>query len=212
LNSVNNDGEIYLYTDGTISRFIVKSALETTHCWNVVQCSSVSNESMSRDSSVGIALSYGLDDRVSTVPFPAWAGCSSLHRCVQTRSVAHPASYQMHTGDSFRGGRAGGTWGWSLTSICCRGQECVQLYLHSPNMPSWSVAQLKQGDNFYLYLRLFISNNLYAAKHSSFSLFSQVPMVLSFLTTISPMWYNVNKTRDLQHSLCQLKLSSIVSM
>jgi hypothetical protein len=38
----------------------------------------------SRDSSVGIALSYGLDDRGSRVQFPAGAGNFSLHHRVRT--------------------------------------------------------------------------------------------------------------------------------
>jgi hypothetical protein len=49
--------------------------------------------SKSRDSSVGIVLGYGLDDRGSRVPFPAGAGNFSLHDRVQNDSGAHPASY-----------------------------------------------------------------------------------------------------------------------
>jgi hypothetical protein len=45
----------------------------------------------SRDSSVGIALGYGLDDRVFRVRFPAGAGNFSLHHRVQNGSGAHPA-------------------------------------------------------------------------------------------------------------------------
>jgi hypothetical protein len=88
----------------------------------------------SRDSSVGIALSYGLDDRVSRVWFPAGAGDFSLHNRVQNGSAAHPASYPMGTRDSFPGGEAAGAWSWPLTSIQCRGQECAEIYLHSRNM------------------------------------------------------------------------------
>jgi hypothetical protein len=51
----------------------------------------------SSDSSVGIALGYGLDDRDSRVRFPAGAGNFSLHRCVQNGSGTHPASYPMGT-------------------------------------------------------------------------------------------------------------------
>jgi hypothetical protein len=49
----------------------------------------------SRDSSVGIALGYELDDRGSRVRFPAGAGNFFLHCRVQTDSGAHPASYPM---------------------------------------------------------------------------------------------------------------------
>jgi hypothetical protein len=60
------------------------------------------------DSSVGIALGYGLDDRGSRVRFPAGAGNFSLHHRFQNGSGAHPASYPMGTGGSFSGGKAAG--------------------------------------------------------------------------------------------------------
>jgi hypothetical protein len=59
------------------------------------------------DSSVGIALGYGLGDRGSRVRFSAGAG-NSLHHRVQNGSAAHPASYPMDTGGSFPGGKAAG--------------------------------------------------------------------------------------------------------
>jgi hypothetical protein len=65
----------------------------------------------SRDSSVGIALGYGLNDRDSRVRFPAGAGNFSLHHRL------HPASYPMGTRGSFPGGKAAGVWSWPLTSI-----------------------------------------------------------------------------------------------
>jgi hypothetical protein len=61
---------------------------------------------MSRDSSVGIALGYGLDDRGYKVRFPAGAGNFSLHHRVQNGCGTHPASYPMDTGGSFLGGKA----------------------------------------------------------------------------------------------------------
>jgi hypothetical protein len=62
----------------------------------------------SRDSSVGVALGYGLDDRSSRVRFPAGAGNFSLHHCIQNGSGAHPASYPMGTRDSYPGIKAAG--------------------------------------------------------------------------------------------------------
>jgi hypothetical protein len=62
----------------------------------------------SRDSSVGIALSYGLDDRGSSVRFPAGPGIFSLHHRAQNGSGAHSASYPMGTRGSFPGGKAAG--------------------------------------------------------------------------------------------------------
>jgi hypothetical protein len=63
---------------------------------------------MSRDSSVGIALGYGLGDRGSGVRFPARAGNFSLNNRVQNGSEAQPASYPMGTRGSFPGGKTAG--------------------------------------------------------------------------------------------------------
>jgi hypothetical protein len=71
----------------------------------------------SRDSSVGTALGYGLDDGGSRVRFLVGSGNFSLHHRVQTGSGAHPASYSMRTRGSFPGGKAAGAWSWPLTSI-----------------------------------------------------------------------------------------------
>jgi hypothetical protein len=56
-----------------------------------------------RDSSVGIALGYGLNDRGSRIRFPAGAGNFSLYHRVQNGSGAHPTSYSLCTRGSFRG-------------------------------------------------------------------------------------------------------------
>jgi len=42
---------------------------------------------------------------------------------VQTGSGAHPASYPMGSGDSFRGGKSTGARSWPFTPIYCRGQR-----------------------------------------------------------------------------------------
>jgi hypothetical protein len=72
---------------------------------------------MSQDSSVGIATSYGMDDRMIGFRFPARAGNFSLRHHVQTSYGAHPASYPMGTGSPFRGGKVAVAWNWPLTSI-----------------------------------------------------------------------------------------------
>jgi hypothetical protein len=60
------------------------------------------------NSSVGIATGYGLDDRGSTVRFPAGVGNFSLHHHDQTGSGAHPASYSMGARGCFPGDKAAG--------------------------------------------------------------------------------------------------------
>jgi hypothetical protein len=71
-------------------------------------CVSPSIVPKSHDSSVGIALGYGLDDRSSRVRFPAGAGNFSLQHLIQNGSGAHPASYPMGTEGSFPGCKAAG--------------------------------------------------------------------------------------------------------
>jgi hypothetical protein len=71
---------------------------------------------LSRDSSVGIALGYGMDEQDSGVRFPAGAENFSLHYRVQNDSGAHPASYPMGTRGSFPGVKRPGREA-ELTSI-----------------------------------------------------------------------------------------------
>jgi hypothetical protein len=94
-----------------------------------------------RDSSVGKALGYALDDRGSGVPFPARAG-NSLHR-VQNGCGSHPASYPFSLGVK-RSGREADPSPPSSAEV----KECVQLYFHSPNTPSWRGARLKNRGKF----------------------------------------------------------------
>jgi hypothetical protein len=76
--------------------------------WGVEVYLRVLLASTSRDSSVGIALSCGLDDRGSMIRFLAMAGNFSLYYGIQNGSGAHPASYLMGTRGSFSGGKAAG--------------------------------------------------------------------------------------------------------
>jgi hypothetical protein len=57
----------------------------------------------SRESSVGIALGYGLDDWGSRVRFPAVAGNFSLHHRVHNGSGAQRVSYPVGTRGPFPG-------------------------------------------------------------------------------------------------------------
>jgi hypothetical protein len=61
---------------------------------------------MGSDSSVGIALGCGLDDRGSGVRVPAGAGYYSLHYRVHNGSGAHPGPDLMGTRGYFPGGKA----------------------------------------------------------------------------------------------------------
>jgi hypothetical protein len=84
------------------------------------------------DSSVGIALGYGLDDRGSRVRFPARAGNFSLHHCVQNDSGSHPASYPMGNRGFFPGVKRPGRKADHSPPSSAEVKECMELYLHSP--------------------------------------------------------------------------------
>jgi hypothetical protein len=83
----------------------------------------------SRDSVVCIVTGYGAGRPRSRGSSPGMVK-NFLH-VVHTCSVVHPA-YPMGTGDYFPGDNAAGAWSWPLTSNQCRGQENVDLYIHSP--------------------------------------------------------------------------------
>jgi hypothetical protein len=89
-------------------------------------------------------LGYGMDDRGS-IPGSKKHLFSLRHR-FYIGSGAYPAFYVMGTRGSFPGSKAAGSWSWPLTF---NGQEYVELYLHSPNTPSWRGAQLKRHADFY---------------------------------------------------------------
>jgi hypothetical protein len=73
--------------------------------------------SSSHDSSVSIALGYGLDNWGTRVWFLEGAGNFSLHHHVQNGSGAHPDSYPVGTRGSFLGGKVARAWSWPLTPI-----------------------------------------------------------------------------------------------
>jgi hypothetical protein len=93
--------------------------------------------SKGRDSSVGIALGYGLYDRGSRVRFPVGAEDFPFHHRVQNGSGAHPASYPMGSRGSFPGGERPGCEADHPPPSSAEIKECVELYLHSRNTPSW---------------------------------------------------------------------------
>jgi hypothetical protein len=98
---------------------------------------------------------YWLDDRTIEVRSPAEAKDFSSILCVQTGSVAHPASCTMGTGGPFPGGEARPGRDPDHSPPPSAEVENVQeLYLLSPQAPSWRVAGL-------LYLYLFNYTSLY---------------------------------------------------
>jgi hypothetical protein len=70
-------------------------------------CRHATLSSVSRDSVVDIATSYGLDDRGVGVQIPGGQELSLL-LVVQTGSGVYPTSYSMGTVGSFLGGKTAG--------------------------------------------------------------------------------------------------------
>jgi hypothetical protein len=99
------------------------------------------NEPLKRcDSSVGIVTGYGLDNWGSKVWLLAGAGNFSLHHHGQNGSWAHPASPIQWVQGLLPWGCSG--WGMKLaTHLHLVLGQCVEQYLHSPNMPSWHGAK-----------------------------------------------------------------------
>jgi hypothetical protein len=104
----------------------------------------------SRDSSVGIARGYGLDDRRSRVRVPAGAGNFSLHHRVQIGSGAHPASYPMGTRGSYPGGKAAGREADHSPPSSAEVKNAWS-YTSTPQYAFMAWCLVKHRDSFYLF-------------------------------------------------------------
>jgi hypothetical protein len=91
-----------------------------------------------------------VDYRGSRVRSPAGTGNFSLYHRVQNGSGAHPASYPMCTRGSFPVGKRLGREADHSPPSSAEVKEWVELYLNSPNTPSWRGAQLKAQGQLYL--------------------------------------------------------------
>jgi hypothetical protein len=87
-------------------------------------------------------LTYGLDDRGSMVRFSAGAGNFSTHHRVQNGSGVHRASYPMGASGPFPGGKRLGREAGHSPPSSAEVKECMELYVHSLNTPSWRGAYL----------------------------------------------------------------------
>jgi hypothetical protein len=80
---------------------------------------------------------YGLDDRDSRVRFPAGAGNFSLHHAsIMALEPTQPPIQWIPEALSLGVKRPGRKADHSSPSGA-KVKECVELYLHSPNTPSW---------------------------------------------------------------------------
>jgi hypothetical protein len=143
----------------------------------------------SRESIVGIATGYGLDDRGVGVRVPVGSRIISSPRRPD-RLWGPPNLLSNWYRGSFPGGKAAGACGWPLTSNECRGQEYVDLYIHSPYaFMAQCLISYAQGQ---LYLTQFtLKRNLCLFKYLYFChcllLIRQLEKLPSLLTAITRM-------------------------
>jgi hypothetical protein len=104
----------------------------------------------SRDSSVGMTLGYGLDDRGSRVRFTRGGGLGVFPFTTASRTalgLTQPP-IQWVPGALSLGVKRPGREADRSPQSSAEVKEWLELYLHSPNTPSWCGAQLKHRDNF----------------------------------------------------------------
>jgi hypothetical protein len=108
----------------------------------------------SRNSSVGIVLGYGLDDRGSLF-------------ITASRTALEPTQppIQWVPGGSFSGVKGPGHEADHSPPSNAEVKECVELNLHSPNEPSWRGAQLSKAQGrLYFFLKAYSLSYLGAQK------------------------------------------------
>jgi hypothetical protein len=115
---------------------------QNTPCIGYIVRKQASDES--RDSSVGIALGYGLDDRGSRVRFPEGAGNFLFTTASRTALGPTRPPIQWVPGALSLGVKRPGREADQSSPSSAEVEELVELYLHSPNTPSWRGAQLKK--------------------------------------------------------------------
>jgi hypothetical protein len=91
-----------------------------------------------KDSAVGIATGYGLDDGGVGLRVSVGSRMFSFPRR-SYRLWGHPASYPMGTGVSFPGGKAAGALSWPLTSTSAKVKK-TWIYTSTPPYALWCIA------------------------------------------------------------------------
>jgi hypothetical protein len=109
----------------------------------------------SRESSVGITLGYGLDDRGSRVRSPGGGlGIFLFTTASRTALGAHPASYTMGTRCSFPGVKPSEREADHSPPSSAEIKECVELYLHLAIRPHGVVPSEAQGQLHFALIKI----------------------------------------------------------
>jgi hypothetical protein len=111
-------------------------------------------EGKSRDSSVGIALGYGMDDRGSRYDYRWGLGIFLFTTASRTALEPTQPPIRWMPGALSLGVKWPGREADHSPPSSAEVKELVELYLHSLNTPSWRGAQLNHRDNFNLTFNL----------------------------------------------------------
>jgi hypothetical protein len=106
-----------------------------------------------RDSSVGIATDYGLDDQM------IWVGNFSLRHRVQSGSGAHPASYAMGMGALSLGLKRPGREADHSPPSIAEVKECMELHLQ-PQYAFIPWCLDEHRDKFTFFMKLIQSGSV----------------------------------------------------
>jgi hypothetical protein len=134
----------------------------------------------SRDSSVGIAPGYGLDDRGSRFRFPAGARNFSLHHRIQNGSGAHPASCPMGIKALSLGVKQPGREA-DNSPPCSAEVKNAWIYTPLPQYVFIAWCSVKHRDNFTFIEMFSIWRYLIKHEHIYLSVFRSHSSVVNFV-------------------------------
>jgi hypothetical protein len=135
--------------------WITKTAVFSILQWNFTVTLHPTNKSISRSFHVTImilSLGYGLDDEGFTVRLPAGAGSFLFNTASRTAPEPTQPPIQWAPGALFVGVKRPGREANHSPPFSAEVKECVEIYLHSPNTPSWRGAQKKAKGQLYCLL------------------------------------------------------------
>jgi hypothetical protein len=98
---------------------------------------------------------------IGVLGFDSWQGLGIFLFTITSRMALGPTQplIQWVPGALFLGVKRSGHEADHSPPSSAKVKECVELYLYSPNTPSWHSAQLKHRDNFTFTIIRYITGN-----------------------------------------------------
>jgi hypothetical protein len=132
----------------------------------------LSSHLQSRDSSVGIALGYGLDDRVQGFDSRRGLGIFLFTTVFRTALEPTQPPIQRVSGDLSLGVKRPWREADHSSPSSAEVKEWMEVYIHSPNTPSWRGAQLKKKKSTGTTLTFFLPSTPVSSEWSLLFRFS----------------------------------------